>query len=107
MLDPLDEIFDRRINASLQETWKQSHSHEAPFLRDCAKFLVRLVPRMSFRPAIHANGRTTNPRLRRSGSTRKNVPENDGFVMQPVASRKAERELLLSRDRPKLAEEFN
>jgi hypothetical protein len=107
MLDPLDDVFDRRISASLQERWKQSHSHEAPFLRHCAKFLVGLVPRMSLRSSIYANGRTTNPRLRRSGSTCKNVPENDGFVMQLVASRKDEREGIVSRDRPKLAEELS
>jgi hypothetical protein len=42
----------------------------------------------------------------RTGSICKNVPENDGFVMQLVASRKDERERIISRDRPKLAEEF-
>jgi hypothetical protein len=41
------------------------------------------------------------------GSTRKNVAENDGLVRQLVASRKDERERILSRDRPKLAEEFD
>jgi hypothetical protein len=40
-------------------------------------------------------------------STCNNVPENDGFVMQLVASRKDERERFASRDRPKLAEEFS
>jgi hypothetical protein len=36
----------------------------------------------------------------------KNVPENDVLVMQLVASRKDERQRIVSRDRPKLAEEF-
>jgi hypothetical protein len=43
----------------------------------------------------------------RIGSTCKNVPENDGFVMQLVASRKHERERIVSRERPKLAEKFS
>jgi hypothetical protein len=37
----------------------------------------------------------------------KNVPENDGLVMQLVASRKDERERIVSRDCPKLPEEFS
>jgi hypothetical protein len=37
----------------------------------------------------------------------KNAPENDGLVMQLVASRKDERERIVSHDSPKLAEEFS
>ena len=43
----------------------------------------------------------------RTGSTCKNVPENDGLIMQLVAGRKDERERVASRDRPKLPEEVS
>jgi hypothetical protein len=42
-----------------------------------------------------------------TGSTRENIPENDGFVMQLVASREDERERIVSRHHPKLAEELS
>jgi hypothetical protein len=42
-----------------------------------------------------------------TGSTRKNIPENDGFVMQLVASSEDERERIVSRHHPKIAEEFS
>jgi hypothetical protein len=53
-------------------------------------------------PLAHATGSAAA-----DGSTYKNVPENDGLIMQLVAGRKNERERVGLRDRPKLPEEVS